>query len=252
LGAYPAISLKEAGKWSDFAKEQLAHGIDPGAHKKAVKESKRAEALNNFEVIARERFNKFSADWSESNKVKILARLENNIIPFLGGKTISHITPPELLEVMRCIEKRGALETAHRALQDCGRIFRYAIATGRADRDPAADLKGALPPAKGNSFAAITDPKEVSALLRAIEAYNGYPVVVLALRLAPLLFVRPGEPRQAEWEEININAQEWRIPAAKMKMRQVHLGLMGDHAYFLQRAHQKTVAAGCGYVLLGS
>ena len=223
LGAYPAVSLKDARQKRDAAREQLAQGIDPCAHKQAVKAAARAESGHSYEVLAREWFAKYSSGWTESNGVKVLARQINYIFPFIGGKPIREITAPELLEALRHIEKRGSLDTAHRALQDCSRVFRYAIATGRGERDTAADLRGALPPAKGESFAAITEPKAVGALLRAIDAYNGGIVVTSALRLAPLVFVRPGELRQAEWTEFDLDGEEWRIPAARMKMRQAHI-----------------------------
>jgi integrase len=223
FGAYPAVSLKDARQKREEAKAQLAQNIDPSTHKQAVKTAARAASNNSYEIIAREWFAKYAPGWTASNKVKVLARQVNYIFPFIGGKPIADIKAPELLEALRHIEKRGSLDTAHRALQDCSRVFRYAIATGRGERDTAADLRGALPPAKGNSFAAITEPKAVGALLRAIDAYNGGIVVTSALRLAPLVFVRPGELRQAEWAEFDLEGAEWRIPAAKMKMRQVHI-----------------------------
>ena len=223
MGIYPAVGLQEARKRRDEARERLAQGIDPSEHKRAVKAAVRAESENSYEVIAREWFGKYSTGWTESNRVKVLQRQVNDIFPFIGGKPIAEVKAPELLEALRHIENRGALDTAHRALQDCGRIFRYAIATGRGERDTAADLRGALPPARGNSFATITEPKAVGALLRAIDSYNGGVIVASALRLAPLVFVRPGELRQAEWAEFDLEGAEWRIPAAKMKMRQVHI-----------------------------
>lgn len=223
FGAYPAVSLKEARNKREEAKELIAAGIDPGSQKRAMKAAIKSESANSYEVIAREWFEKYSAGWSESNKVKVLARQLNYIFPFIGGKPIRQVTAPELLDALRRIEKRGSLDTAHRALQDCSRIFRYAIATGRGERDTAADLRGALPPAKGSNFATITDPKDVGALLRAIGGYEGGVVVASALRLAPLVFVRPGELRQAEWSEFDFDAAEWRIRAERMKMRQVHI-----------------------------
>ena len=223
FGVYPTVSLKEARKRQAEAKELLVKGVDPGEHKKAVKQAIRSESQNSYEIIAREWLNKYAPSWSETNRLKVTGRQEKDIFPLLGSRPISSITPPELLAALRVIENRGAIDTAHRVLQDCGRIFRYAIATGRAERDPAADLRGALPPAKSNTFVTITDPKEVGGLLRALDAYTGYVVVSHALRLAPLVFVRPGELRQAEWAEFNFEANEWRIPAAKMKMKQVHI-----------------------------
>ena len=223
IGEYPAVPLKDARQRRDAAKEQLAKGIDPATHKQALKTAVRAETENSFEVIAREWFAKYSAGWTDSNKIKVLARLENYIFPFIGGKAIREVAAPEVLEALRHIEKRGSLDTAHRALQDCSRIFRYAIATGRGERDTAADLRGALPPAKGSNFSAITEKKAVGALLRAIDGYEGGIVVASALRLAPLVFVRPGELRQAEWAEFDLEGAEWRIPPERMKMRQVHI-----------------------------
>jgi len=223
LGVYPAISLKDARKRRDEAREQLAKGIDPSGHKKASKAALSASDGSLYEIVAREWFAKYSAGWSEANKVKVLARQVKYVFPFIGGKPIREVTAPEVLEALRHIEQRGSIDTAHRALQDCSRIFRYAIATGRGERDTAADLRGALPPAKGSNFATITDKKAVGELLRAIEGYEGGIVVASALRLAPLVFVRPGELRQAEWAEFDFDGAEWRIPSERMKMRQVHI-----------------------------
>ena len=225
LGVYPAVSLKEARKRREEAKEQIAMGIDPGANRKAVKEAVRAEAVNSFEVVTREWHDKQKDTWVKSHGDKIFARFVNDIFPIIGAKAVGTVTAPELLEALRRIEARGAVETAHRTLQNCGQVFRYAIATGRAERDPSADLRGALSPIKHTSFASITEPKEIGALLRDIEAYQGNIIVCAALRMAPYVFVRPGELRRAEWEEFNLDAQEpeWRIPASRMKMRKLHI-----------------------------
>jgi integrase len=243
LGAYPAISLKDARSRREEAKEQLARGIDPGAHKQAVKAASRAENENAYEVVAREWYAKHAPGWSESNSVRTLARQENDIFPILGSKPISQVTAPELLGVLRRIEARGAIDTAHRTLQDCSRIFRYAIATGRAERDPASDLRGALPPARSTSFASITEPNTIGALLRNIDAYRGNVVVCAALRIAPYVFVRPGELRRAEWSEFSFDgkAPEWRIPAEKMKMRVQHIvPLARQVVEILKDLHQYT------------
>lgn len=223
FGKYPAVSLKDARNRRDEAKDLLAAGIDPGARKKAVKAAIKAETMNSFEVVAREWFERYKDSWVDHHGKKILARLENDIFPLIGGKAIGAVTAPELLEALRRIEARGAVETAHRALQNCGQIFRYAIATGRAERDTAADLRGALSPVKSTNFASITEPKDIGVLLREIDAYPGNMIVRAALRMAPYVFVRPGELRRAEWKEFNLDAAEWRIPALKMKMRQVHI-----------------------------
>ncbi len=221
LGIYPDVSLKDARIKRDNLRKLVADGIDPSHTRKAEKQSTGDQ--NSFEFVAREWHNKFSADWSESHKSRTLIRLEQNAFPWLGATNINDITAPELLSVLRRIESRGALETAHRVNQICGQVFRYAIATGRAERDPAADLKGALPPAKTNHHPSITEPVKVGALMRAIQSFTGTIITATALKLSPLVFVRPGELRQAEWSEIDLENAEWRIPPEKMKMRVVHI-----------------------------
>ena len=223
LGVYSAVNLKEARLKREEAKEQLAKGIDPAAHKQAVKAAVRAEVTNSFEVVAREWFDKYKDSWVPHHSSKILSRLENDVSPFIDGKAVGSVTAPELLEALRRIEARGAVETAHRTLQNCGQIFRYAIATGRAERDITADLRDALAPVKPTNFASIKEPKAIGALLRNIDAYPGNLIVRAALRLAPYIFVCPGELRRAEWTEFDFEGIAWRIPAAKMKMRQVHI-----------------------------
>lgn len=222
LGAYPAVSLKDARQKREDAKELIAKGIDPGVHKKAVKLAIQAENANSYEVVAREWIAQQSSCWTESNATKVLARQANYIFPLLGSRPISKITAPELLAALRKIEAKGVNYAARRTLQNCGQIFRYAIATGRAERDIAADLRGALTPVKTTSFATITEPKAIGALLRDIDEYPG-EIVRAALKMAPYVFVRPGELRKAEWTEFDFDNAEWRIPAARMKMRQVHI-----------------------------
>lgn len=223
LGTYPTTGLKEARARREDARKLIAQGIDPGAQRQAVKAAARADSEHAYEVIAREWFARYAPGWTESNRERVLARQVNDIFPLLGGRPVGQITAPELLAALRRIEERGAVDTAHRALQDCSRIFRYAVATGRAERDPAADLRGALAPVKSSSFASIREPQAIGALLRAIDAYSGNLVVRAALRLAPYVFVRPGELRRAEWAEFNLEAAEWRLPAEKMKMRVPHI-----------------------------
>lgn len=235
LGVYPEISLKDARKRRDEARKLLAEDIDPSVNRRAVKAARIERAGNSFEVIAREWFAKYSPNWAPTNADKIIRRLENDAFPWIGGRPISDITAPELLSVMRRMESRGALESAHRMRGYCGRVFRYAIATGRAERDPAADLKGALPPARKTHRAAITDPKQAAALLRAIDGYQGEFVTMCALRLAPLVFVRPGELRRAEWAEINLDNAEWNIPPGRMKMREAHLVPLSTQAVAILR-----------------
>jgi integrase len=213
LGVYPDVSLKDARESRDDARKLVANGIDPSENRKAQKEAKGGG--NCFEVVAREWYAKYSTNWSSDHGDRIIRRLERDIFPWMGEKPIGGIAAPELLSVVQRIEKRGALETAHRALGNCGQVFRYAVATGRAERDPSTDLRGALPPVKVEHFAAVTEPKQVAELLRALEGYEGSIVVGCALRLAPLVFVRPGELRKAEWADINFNESEWRYIVTK-------------------------------------
>jgi integrase len=221
MGIYPEAGLKEARAKRDQARKQLAAGVDPGEARKAAKAARSGEDC--LEAIAREWHGKHAPSWAPGHATKIIGRFERDIFPWLGARPIGEITAPELLAVLRRIEARGAIETAHRAHQNCGRVFRYAIATGRAERDPATDIRGALPPVKEKHHAAITNPPAIGALLRAIDGYRGDLVTRCALKLAPLTFVRPGELRKAEWSEIDLDAAEWRIPAERMKMRAIHI-----------------------------
>jgi len=215
LGVYPDISLKEARDKRDVARKQLANDIDPSEHRKATKAARAEQSANSFEVIAREWYARHAANWVPSHGDRIIRRLERDIFPWLGNKPVAGVTAPQLLEVIRRIEQRGALETAHRALSNCGQVFRYAVATGRAERDPSGDLRGALPPVKGTHFASVTEPAKVAEILRALDGYEGTLPVRCALRLAPLVFVRPGELRHAEWSDIDLDAAEWRYTVTK-------------------------------------
>jgi integrase len=222
LGAYPEISLADARQRREEARRQVAHGIDPGAVRKAQKQAE-AEELETFEIIAREWHTRFAPTWTPGHAVTILSRLERDLFPWIGPRPIAEIKAPELLAVLRRVEARGALESAHRIRTISGQVFRYAVATGRAERDPSGDLRGALPQPGEKHLAAITDPKEVAPLLRAIDGYQGGLVTKCALRLAPLVFVRPGELRHAEWAEVDLDDAAWNIPAHKMKTKQAHL-----------------------------
>ena len=221
IGKYPLISLKEARDKAFEAKQGLVSGIDPSQAKKARKASD--SGADSFETIAREWFAKFSPTWTSSHGERIIRRLERDIFPWIGKRPIGEIKAPELLTVLRRIEERGAVETAHRASQNCGQVFRYAIATGRAERDPSQDLRGAIPPTKAKHHASITDPKEIGVLLRAIDSYKGGLIVRAAFRLAPLVFLRPGELRRLEWSEIDFEKKEIHIPGSKMKMKEKHI-----------------------------
>lgn len=217
LGVYPDIGLKDARDRRDVARKLLAEGVDPGENRKAQKLAQEDKAANSFEVVAREWFAKYSATWAENHSDRIIRRFERDVFPWVGEKPISEVTAPDLLTVLRRIEGRGAIETAHRALGNCGQVLRYAVATGRAQRDPTNDLKGALTPVQPTHFAATTDPKRVAAILRMMDDYHGSLILRCALRLAPMVFVRPGELRKAEWADIDLEAAEWRYMVTKTK-----------------------------------
>jgi integrase len=221
MGVYPDVGLKEARNRRDEARKLLASDADPGENRKAVKAARMEQVANSFEVITREWYAKYSGTWNASHGERIIRRFERDIFPWIGGKPIAEIAAPEVLAAVRRIENRGALETAHRALGNCGQVFRYAIATGRATRDVSSDLRGALPPVKGEHFAAITEPKQVGALLRAMDGYTGSYIVRCALRLAPLVFVRPGELRKAEWKDIDLDGEEWRYTVTKTNTQHI-------------------------------
>jgi integrase len=210
IGVYPDVSLAQARERRGDARKLLANDADPSAIKQVKKSSIEELATNSFEIIAREWFERHKANWRENHSSKIIARLEKDVFPWVGKHTISEITAPTLLAAIRRIEARGALETAHRALACCGQVFRYAVATGRAERDPTGDLRGALPPVrKDKHFAAITEPKKVGELMRDIDGYSGSYIVKCAFKLSPLLFVRPGELRKMEWKDVNLDGAEW-------------------------------------------
>ncbi|KIX65839.1 tyrosine-type recombinase/integrase [Burkholderia pseudomallei] len=217
LGVYPEVSGKEARLRRDEARRLLANGIDPGIERKVQKAATVERAANSFEAVAREWFARQSPGWAKSHADKIIARLEKDVFPWLGGRAIAEIKAPEVLAVLRRVEARGALDTSHRVHQNCGQVFRYAVATGRAERDVSADLRGALPPARHTHFASVTEPEEVAGLLRALDGFQGTFVVQCALRLAPLLFVRPGELRTAEWAQFDLEKAQWRYTVSKTK-----------------------------------
>lgn len=225
LGRYPEVALRDARQRCDDARRQVANSIDPGARRKAEKIA-RAES---FEAVAREWLELQRAKLAPITFEKKLALLERFLFPYLGARPIATIAAPDLLSALRRIEAQEIHETTHRARALAGNVFRYAVATGRAARDPSADLRGALAPVVVTNRAAITDPARVGELLRAIDEYpakfRAQPATAAALKLAPLLFVRPGELRAAEWHEIRLDGEhpEWRIPGARMKMGQEHL-----------------------------
>lgn len=217
LGSYPTTSLKDARSKRDDAKRLLEAGIDPGETRRTEKLRQEALAANSFETVAREWLLKHMANRSPSHSTKVTRRLEREVFPYLGRRPIAEIKPPEILAVVQRIERRNILESAHRALQHIGQVMRYAVATGRAEADPTQSLRGALPPSTPKHMAAPTEPTQVGGLLRTIDGFNGGPVVAAALRLLPLLFVRPGELRTMRWEQIDFEAKEWRYTTSKTK-----------------------------------
>lgn len=251
LGVYPEVTLKQARDKRDEARRLLAEGIDPGEHRKIVKATKVLQAENTFEAVAREWFAKYKPTWSDGHADRIIRRLERDIFPWLGNRPIAEIEAPELLANLQRIERRGVIETAHRAMQNVGKVFQYAIATGRAKRNPAKDLAGALSPVVKTSFPTITDPAKIAELLRAIDGYQGTLETRCALRLAPLVFVRPGELRQAEWCEIDLENALWVIPAKRMKMREKHVVPLSRQAVEILRELQPLTGSG-KYVFLGA
>lgn len=235
LGQYPVVSLKDARERAFEARKLLANGTDP---MRARKESQMAsieaaKSVETVETISREWFKKFSVQWVDSHGSKIIRRLERDLFPHIGKDEIKGVTPAALLAVLRRVEARGALDTAHRLHQNCGQIWRYAVATGRTERDITGDLKGALPPARETHLGAITEPSAIGALLRNIEEYKGSEVVRLALRFAPLTFVRPGELRQAKWAEFDLDKRLWTIPPGKMKAKRTHIVPLSDQSLTL-------------------
>lgn len=243
LGVYPDVSLAQARERRDEARRLLAEGTDPSTVRKASKAEQQAQA-ETFELVARQWHEKFTPSWTPGHAARILTSLAQDAFPWLGHRPIREILPPEILSVARRVESRGAIETAHRLVGNVGMVFRYAVASGLADSDPTRDLRGALSPTNEKHHASITDPKAVADLLRTIESYSGSLVTRCALRLAPLVFVRPGELRHAEWSEINMDAAEWRIPAAKMKMRVQHIVPLSRQALAVLKELRPLTGAG--------
>jgi integrase len=230
IGVYPSISLKKARSACNDAKELLDQGIDPSQAKQSKKLEQVQAQANNLEAIAREWQKQQTLTWSANYSDKVLRSLERDLLPYLGTLPLGDITPPKLLAVLRRVEARGAVESAHRLKQVVGAVFRFAVATGRAERDITPDLKGALSTPSKKHFPAITEPHHVGRLLTMIYNYRGTAVVRSALKLAPLVFVRPKELRCAEWQEINFQTSEWRIPANKMKMGEDHIVPLSNQA----------------------
>ncbi|MBK9442901.1 MAG: integrase arm-type DNA-binding domain-containing protein [Comamonadaceae bacterium] len=223
LGVYPAVSLLKARQRRDKARELLADGIDPGAAKQEAKAAQAAVLANTFEKVALEWVDKTKADRMASTQGKVATWLQKDVFPYIGNMAISAIGPRDVLAALRHMEARGALDSVQRVKQICGQVFRYAVATGSAERDVTQDLKGALAKHAPAHYAAITDPKQAGDLMRSIFNYAGHPNVIAALKLSPLVFVRPGELRGMEWAELDLDTAQWVIPASKMKMKVDHL-----------------------------
>lgn len=224
LGVYPDVTLGQARQKGEGARKLLANGVDPSFAKKEQKRQATLNAENTFAAIAREWHEKNLVRWSDRHGETIIHRLEVDIFPLIGHRPIKEISAPELLDTLRKIEKRGAIEMSHRSMQTCGQVFRYGVATGRAERNPAADLKGALKPVKHDHYASL-DPQDLPAFLQALERNDArlYAHTRLAIRLMMLTFVRTGELIAAKWNEIDLEKGQWMIPAERMKMRKTHI-----------------------------
>ena len=237
FGVYPIVGLKDAREKREAAKKVLAAGDDPGAVRRAAKDRSKVEAANTFEAVARDWLAKTASRREPITQGKVRTWLEKDVFPFIGKMPIASIGPRDVLDrVLRKLEARGAIDTAHRVKQLCGQVFRFAVVSELADQDVTADLKEALTTKAGRNHAAITEPREVGQLLRSIRTYAGHPTTVAALKLAPLLFVRPGELRTAEWNELDLEVGEWRIPGAKMKMKADHIVPLSAQAVEILRS----------------
>jgi integrase len=236
LGVYPAVPLATARRQRDTARALLAAGTDPSQAKRDERRARAQAATNTFEGVARAWLEKSFATKTQSTQEKHVAWLEKNVFPTIGKTPIANLGARDVLMAIRPIEERGAIESAHKIKQLCSQIFRYAVASGLAERDVTADLRGALAAIPRTHYAAITEPQQVGVLLHAINGYSGHPCTSAALKLAPMVFVRPGELRAAEWVEIDLDGGEWRIPGRKMKMGQDHLVPLASQAVAVLRA----------------
>ena len=215
LGVYPDVSLADAREKRDQARKVIAANSDPSELRKANKASKTENTINSFEVITRIWLKNYAANLSKATSDKNLRLFERDIFPWIGAKPIAELKPKDILDAARRIEARGAVDTAKRAIQLCGQVFQQAVIDEKVMSDPTRDIRRAIKPLKDKHFASITEPKEVAEFLRAIDAFNGSFVVMCAIRLAPLVFVRPGELRLAKWADINLDTSEWRYLVTK-------------------------------------
>ncbi len=219
LGVFPGVSLADARQRRDDERAKLRDGTDPLAHRKKQKILAQLADANSFEAVGREWLATKQGEWVPIHTAKVLAWLEQHVFPTIGALPIAELEAPDVLAMLRRLVQRGTLNTAGRVREVVSAIFRYGIATGRCKRNPAADLRDALPKVSAKNFAAITEPSAVAELLRAIDGYQGHPVTLAALRLSPLLFQRPGELRGMAWSEVDLDAGEWSIPATRRKLR---------------------------------
>lgn len=244
LGVYPAVTLAQARKRRDDAKALLADDVDPGVNKQAEKLAQKTMAGNTFQAVADEWLKATAADRKAITQQKVGNWLQKDIYPSLGKLPITAIGPREVLAMARKMEERGVFDSAKRLVQICGQVFRYAVAEGSAERDVTADLKGALQKAEKRHYAAITDPALLAPLLRALDAHKGHIYCCAALRLTPLVFVRPGELRTAEWAEVDLDKAEWRIPGSKMKMANDHIVPLSSQALAILQELQPVTGHG--------
>lgn len=244
LGTYPEVSLAKARQRREIARQRLADGLDPSDEKRRDKLIAASTSANTFEVVARQWLTKTDADRSVNTTRKVTNWLEHDVFPWIGQMPIASIGPRDVLAALRKMEDRGALDSVHRVKQVCGQVFRFAVASGLAERDVTQDLRGALAKPAAGHHAAITDPRAFGGLMRSIHDYQGHPYTVAALKLTPLVFVRPGELRTAEWTEINLAAAEWRIPGSKMKMGVDHIVPLSTQAMEILRTMQPVTGHG--------
>jgi integrase len=238
LGTFPDVSLRRAREKRDEARKLLADGIDPGDKRKAES----LAVAETFEAVAREWYAQHAAHWGENHAANVIDRLTRDVFPWIGSKPIATLTAPDVLSVLRRVEARGAIETAHRERGYCGQVMRYAVATGRAQGDVTRDLRGALSPVTTTHFAAITEPERIGELLRAIVGFTGNLPTRCALQLSPLTFVRPGELRTAEWADFDLDAKEWRYATSKTKTQ--HIVPLATQAIAILRELQPLTGAG--------
>ncbi len=244
IGIYPEVPLVIARERCAEAHKLLRLGVDPNPSKVAQIQKPQDEDKNTFAALARQWLDKMAPNHTANTIRKLSNWLDHDVLPALGDIPVAKIKPRDILTMLQRVERRGAIDSAHRIMQMCGQILRFGVALGWLERDVTPDLKGALAAVPGGNFAAITEPKDVAALMRAIHGYNGHVVAVAALKLAPLLFVRPGELRAAEWREFDLDAAEWRIPAAKMKMKKEHVVPLAQQAVAILRDLHRVTGEG--------